>query len=77
VSLFGFLSLGLIPIPLFFIRYGKNLRARSRFRQEAGSMIARMSQAIYKDEDLAALAAIGSPDASPSDEKKEDASNAA
>jgi non-ribosomal peptide synthetase component E (peptide arylation enzyme) len=42
VSLFGFLSLGLIPIPLIFIRYGEQLRARSRYAQEANVVIARL-----------------------------------
>lgn len=35
VSLFGFISLGLIPIPLIFIRYGPTFRARSHFASEA------------------------------------------
>jgi hypothetical protein len=43
VSIFAFLSLGLIPIPLVFIRYGKDLRASSRFSEEARHVIKRMS----------------------------------
>lgn len=35
VSLFGFLSLGLIPIPILFVRYGPALRKRSRFIRES------------------------------------------
>ena len=50
VSIFAFLSLGLIPIPLFLIRYGKKLRARSRYSQEARRVIVRMS--IYKEEGI-------------------------
>lgn len=50
VSIFAFLSLGLIPIPLFLIRYGKKLRARSRHSQEARRVIVRMS--IYKEEGI-------------------------
>ena len=42
VSIFAFLSLGLFPIPLIFIRYGKQLRAGSRFAQEAQAVIMRM-----------------------------------
>ena len=44
VSIFGFLSLGLFPIPLIFIRYGKQLRARSRYGQEAREVIMRMGE---------------------------------
>jgi hypothetical protein len=47
VSIFGFLSLGLIPIPLMFIRYGKQLRARSRYAQEARVVIMRMGEYNY------------------------------
>lgn len=42
ISLFGFLSLGLIPIPLIFIRYGASLRERSFFVQEAHAIVTRM-----------------------------------
>ncbi|TFY57840.1 hypothetical protein EVG20_g8380, partial [Dentipellis fragilis] len=35
VSLFGFLSLVLIPVPLIFLRYGEQLRERSSFAHEA------------------------------------------
>jgi hypothetical protein len=44
VSIFAFLSLGLFPIPLIFIRYGKQLRARSRYAQEAHKVIMRMGE---------------------------------
>lgn len=44
LSLFGFLSLGLIPIPLFFIRYGEKLRARSKFAQEARKILEQMRE---------------------------------
>jgi hypothetical protein len=49
VSIFGFLSLGLIPIPLIFIRYGKQLRARSRYAKEAQDIIMRMRECNYAD----------------------------
>ena len=49
MSLFGFLSLGLTPIPLLFIRYGKQLRARSRYAQEAQDIIMRMGEYNYPD----------------------------
>ncbi|TCD71981.1 hypothetical protein EIP91_000113 [Steccherinum ochraceum] len=35
MSMFGFISLGLIPIPLVFIRYGPKFRARSHYATEA------------------------------------------
>jgi len=41
--IFSFLSVGLLPIPLLFIRYGKGLRARSRYAQAAEKVIVRMS----------------------------------
>jgi len=47
VSIFAFLSLGLFPIPLIFIRYGKQLRARSRYAQEAHEVIMRMGEYDY------------------------------
>jgi len=47
VSIFAFLSLGLFPIPLIFIRYGKQLRARSRYAQEAHEVIMRMGEYNY------------------------------
>ncbi|KAI0293552.1 MFS general substrate transporter [Russula brevipes] len=42
LSLFASLSLGLIPIPLIFIRHGKELRARSRYAREAQDAIKQM-----------------------------------
>lgn len=47
VSIFAFLSLGLLPIPLIFIRYGKQLRARSRYALEAHEVIMRMGEYDY------------------------------
>ncbi|KAA1478520.1 MFS general substrate transporter [Dentipellis sp. KUC8613] len=44
VSLFGFLSLILIPVPLIFLRYGEKLRERSHFAHEA-MMILQQTQA--------------------------------
>lgn len=49
VSLFGFLSLGLIPIPLIFIRYGASLRERSYFVRQAQAMGAGMRGKASKD----------------------------
>ncbi|KAL5494652.1 hypothetical protein ACEPAI_113 [Sanghuangporus weigelae] len=40
LSLFAFLSLGLIPIPLILLRYGASIRARSFYAQEATRMVA-------------------------------------
>ena len=42
VSLFGFLSLGLLPIPLLYIRYGPVLREKSHFAREARRVAAQM-----------------------------------
>ena len=50
VSIFAFLSLGLIPIPLIFIRYGKQLRAHSRYAQEAHRVIMRMGEYNYAED---------------------------
>ena len=58
VSLFGFLSFALFPIPLIFIRYGPALRKRSHFARESDRIIAGMrQQAEHKDETDAELAA--------------------
>ena len=40
MSIFGFLSLFLIPIPLIFVRYGSVLRQKSYFAREAEDVIA-------------------------------------
>lgn len=40
VSLFGFLSLGLLPIPLIFLRHGATMRGKSRFALEANAIVA-------------------------------------
>jgi hypothetical protein len=42
VSIFAFISLGLIPIPIVLIRYVKEFRARSRYVQEARHVITGM-----------------------------------
>jgi hypothetical protein len=47
VSIFALLSLVPIPIPLVLIRYGKELRAHSRYAQEARRVITGMG--AYKD----------------------------
>lgn len=57
VSLFGFLSFGLLIIPFAFLRYGASLRAKSHFAKEAGAIVARMRAAAAKQ------AAIASPQA--------------
>ncbi|KLO12695.1 hypothetical protein SCHPADRAFT_402325 [Schizopora paradoxa] len=44
VSIFGFLSLGLFPVPLLFVRYGHFLRDKSFYAQEARSIIVAMRQ---------------------------------
>ncbi|KAH8115235.1 major facilitator superfamily domain-containing protein, partial [Phellopilus nigrolimitatus] len=45
VSLFGFLSLGLLPIPFIFLRYGEVLRKKSHYAIEANTIVARMRAA--------------------------------
>ncbi|CAL1710981.1 unnamed protein product [Somion occarium] len=42
ISVFGFLSVFLLPIPLIYIRYGEALRARSHFAREARELAAGM-----------------------------------
>ncbi|THH32230.1 hypothetical protein EUX98_g1963 [Antrodiella citrinella] len=66
VSLFGFISLGLIPIPFIFIRYGPTFRARSHFASEARRVSEQMRE---QTETLVASAALleGKPE-----EKKND-----
>jgi hypothetical protein len=44
VSLFAFLSLGLLPIPIIFVRYGAQLRARSKYAKEAEAVIRAMRE---------------------------------
>ncbi|KAH8111848.1 MFS general substrate transporter [Phellopilus nigrolimitatus] len=46
VSLFAFLSLGLIPIPLILLRYGAAIRGRSHYAQEAAGIVARMHEGL-------------------------------
>ncbi|KAI0761318.1 hypothetical protein BD413DRAFT_495770 [Trametes elegans] len=41
VTVFAFISLGMIPIPFVFVRYGPTLRAQSRHAKEAREVIAR------------------------------------
>ena len=48
VSLFGFLSFGLVPIPLIFLRYGKRLRSRSYYAKEAARIVSEMN--VSRDE---------------------------
>jgi len=50
VSIFAFIFLGSIPIPLILIRNGKKLRARSRYAQEARRVITGMG--AYKNEEM-------------------------
>jgi len=52
VSIFAFLSLGLLPIPLIFIRYGKQLRAHSRYAHEAHKIIMRMGEYNYAEDTI-------------------------
>ncbi|TBU25470.1 MFS general substrate transporter [Dichomitus squalens] len=42
ISIFGFISLALIPIPFIFVRYGPELRDRSRYAREARQLAARL-----------------------------------
>ncbi|CDO71078.1 hypothetical protein BN946_scf184844.g82 [Trametes cinnabarina] len=51
VTVFAFISLGLVPIPFVFIRFGPALRARSRHAREAHEFIARMHTRGEKSED--------------------------
>ncbi|KLO06595.1 MFS general substrate transporter [Schizopora paradoxa] len=51
VSLFGFLSLGLLPIPMIFLRFGESMRAKSYYAREASSIVANMK----KTEQMAGL----------------------
>ncbi|KAH8112349.1 MFS general substrate transporter [Phellopilus nigrolimitatus] len=50
ISLFGFLSLGLIPIPVIFLRYGPVLREKSHFASEANRILAGMRK--RRDEEV-------------------------
>ncbi|KLO12037.1 MFS general substrate transporter [Schizopora paradoxa] len=49
VSLFGFLSFGLLPIPIIFLRYGKRLRSRSYYAKEAARVISEMDDSSVGD----------------------------
>ncbi|KAL5520625.1 hypothetical protein ACEPAF_2626 [Sanghuangporus sanghuang] len=62
ISLFGFLSLGLLPIPLIFIRYGPALRERSHFAREARRIMAEMRHSNDDDYDDKGLQTIRTPD---------------
>ncbi len=42
MSLFGFFSLGLLPIPIIFLHFGESMRAKSHFAQEASAIVADM-----------------------------------
>lgn len=72
VSTFAFLSLGLFPIPLIFIRYGKQLRARSRYAQEAREVIMRMGEYNHRGNiELEALHLIKNQVAEEAEQKAE------
>jgi len=49
VSVFAFLSLGLLPIPLIFVRYGPRLREKSHFAKEAREVIAATRNQVVND----------------------------
>ncbi|KAH9933622.1 MFS general substrate transporter [Epithele typhae] len=61
VSIFGFISLILIPIPLAFLRWGPALRERSPLAKEANAIVAKMraqaAAAAKKAQEAAAAAA--------------------
>lgn len=61
MSVFGFISLFLIPIPIAFLRWGPTLRARSAMAKEAGAIVAKMraqaAAAAKKAQEAAAAAA--------------------
>ncbi|CAL1716072.1 unnamed protein product [Somion occarium] len=46
LSLFGFLSIGLLPVPLIYIRYGAALRERSYFARQAREVAACMHEQV-------------------------------
>ncbi|KAI0788184.1 MFS general substrate transporter [Fomes fomentarius] len=61
VSVFAFISLALIPIPLAFLRWGPVLRARSPMAKEANAIVAKMraqaAAAAKKAQEAAAASA--------------------
>ncbi|RPD54868.1 MFS general substrate transporter [Lentinus tigrinus ALCF2SS1-6] len=61
VSVFGFISFCLLPIPLVFLRWGPTLRARSPMANEANAIVAKMraqaAAAAKKAQEQAAAAA--------------------
>lgn len=63
VSIFAFLSLGLLPIPLIFVRYGSRLREKSHFAREAREVIAATRNQIAQD--------VAEEDPAPMSEMKE------
>ncbi len=49
VSLFAFLSFGLVPIPLIFLRYGEKLRRRSYYANEAARVLSELNASTTAD----------------------------
>ncbi|KLO12517.1 MFS general substrate transporter [Schizopora paradoxa] len=64
VSIFAFLSLGLLPIPLIFVRYGSLLREKSHFAREAREVIAATRNQATDNDNTG-------DDSAPIDEKEE------
>lgn len=48
VSVFAFIALGLLPIPIIFIRHGKSLRSKSPHANEA-MQIARKMRGVVEE----------------------------
>ena len=42
VSIFGFIGLAIIPMPMIFVRYGARFREKSHFAKKANELIAGM-----------------------------------
>lgn len=54
VSIFGFVGIALVPMPIIFVRYGVQLREQSHFARKASELIAGMrSHALETEEGLA------------------------
>ncbi|CDO71074.1 hypothetical protein BN946_scf184844.g78 [Trametes cinnabarina] len=51
VTVFAFISLGMVPIPFIFVRYGETLRARSRHAKEAQALLAQMHEKEIQGDD--------------------------
>ncbi len=71
VSVFAFISLFLIPIPIAFLRWGPSLRARSAMAKEAGAIVAKMraqaAAAAKKAQEAAAAAAAATSEKEKTD----------